>query len=119
MNNDLHKRIIQVLHKENPFLLSLEEGYFNMKIFNDYVIAVSKVTDLSTEQGESREIALVVWEISYLIETLIASHYDTNDLFLIRNLDMEELYLVRRTLYYIANCCSWKKNIDLNFALIN
>lgn len=104
--------------RDNTFFDELEEGLLNKSIFHDYTNCIYELSKTALTNKERYDCAIMIWEINHHIQNLLISHFDSEDIFEIRNLEEDDRRQLQNILYYAANWFSYGKEMDLEYMKI-
>ena len=92
--------------------LLCENQIFDSIKFDSLIREVYHLNKIQIPQTKRLEIAVQLWELGFLIEKLISSHYNPSDLYKISNPDDEQIRKSSNYLYFICNFFTYNKMIE-------
>jgi hypothetical protein len=107
------------LNNPEIFFQSLsDDGIFNKEEFQNYTSVVYELSVTDLIQVEKYKVAILIWEISYRIQSVLGRHVDPEDFVCIDNLDDDDIRQISNILLYSANWFSYDKSMDKNSLMI-
>lgn len=120
MNSKKFRFVEDFLNNKNIFFEELtEEGFFSKEMFERYSHTIYELSKEELPLKDKYNLIVIVWEISFKLESFIGRHKDPNDFVTIENLSNEELHKIGDVLYYTANWLSYNKPIEERLTKIN
>lgn len=103
MNNKVDD-IINFLADENGFFCQLEEySIFEKSKFHQFALNVAHTGKQKLHLELKYKLANSIWETVFKIQLLLGAHLDPNDIYVIDNINDEDVYQIQKICYYIAN----------------
>lgn len=113
MKDKNFKYVIDFLNKHEIFFEGIYDcSTFNKEEFHKYTRAVYELSLLDLTCEERYKIAITIWEVSFLIEGFLGSHYDPKGGFFLSNLEEGDPWKINQILHYTSNWFSYKKPME-------
>jgi hypothetical protein len=96
-----------------------EEGVFDLKLYNEFAIAVVSSNERTIASANRSKVALQLWELAWSIQSTILHHFNAQDVFKISNANEIDLNELTEKLFYLCNWFTYAKTMDIEFALLD
>ena len=94
------------------FLEKLEEGDFGIKEFYKINKGLSALNDELENDLERCQLSLIVWKFAFEIQKLLSNYFDENDIYIIDNIELENVHQISTVLDYLTRCIHVSSKIN-------
>ncbi len=108
------KEIESFLNNDSVFFSDLKDNrYFDKELFQKYLMCVYTLSEENLTINDKYHIAILIWEIAFIINSIIGEHFSGDGSMKIINLDNDEALGIENLVYYVANWFSYGKPLQL------